>query len=252
MAEEKKKKSRLSATSPKGVYKYPRLNEPDYGNEKFPKPDGEFSVTLVLTRAAADTYITAPQKGFGGKSLADLHAEAVAEGEAKFKELKKPQRDKLGKVSVNALYTVLYDEDENETGEVSFKFAMKYKVDEWKNNVKTGKKRTNEMVIFDAKGNRMVKAPNIWGGTVGKVSFSPSPYFIEGTGAAGLKLALNAVQVIELVSNGAKSASGYGFEEEEGYSYEEPTATEDKDEFTDETGDKPAGGEAPSDGSSDF
>lgn len=234
MAEEKKKK-RPSLTSGKGTFKYPRLNEPDYGNEKFPKPDGEFSVTLIKSLADAEKFINTPFKALEGKTLNELHAEAIAAGEKAFKELKVEQRKKLKQVTANPLFATIYDEETEEpTGNVSFKFAMKYKVDEWKNNVKTGKKRTNEMVIFDAKGLRMSKAPNIWGGTVGKVSFSPGAYFIAGTGAAGLKLALNAVQIIELVSNGAKSASGYGFEEEEGYAYEESTA-EAKDEFADET-----------------
>jgi hypothetical protein len=251
MAEEKKKQKRPTLTSAKGVFKYPRLNEPDYGNDKFPKPDGEFSVTLVLKQADADAFVNAKQKALDGKSLADLHTEAVDAAKEAFGKMKKPAREKLGKVSVNPIYTVLYDEEENATGEVSFKFAMKYKVAVWKNGKKTDEKRKNECVIFDAKGLRMTKAPNIWGGTVGKVSFSPSPYFVEGTGAAGLKLSLNAVQIIDLVSNGAKSASGYGFEEEEGYAYEAPAA-EEKDEFSDETSEQ-AGTENPADdGSSDF
>lgn len=253
MAEEKKKK-RPTLTSDRGVFKYPRLNEPDFGTEKFPKPDGAFSVKLVMSLAAAEAFISRPQKALEGKSLADLHAEAIAEGQTKFKELKVDVRKKLKELTVNPIFKTLYDGDTEEpTGEVEFSFSMKYRVPVWKSGKKTDEKTTRNCVIFDAKGNRMKKAPNIWGGTVGKVSFAPSAYWVAGTGAAGLSLNLEAVQVIELVSNGEKSADAYGFGEEDGYTYEEPAA-EQKDEFADETG-KTGNSEAPSgtdDGSSDF
>ncbi len=264
MADEKKKQKRIEIISERGTFKFPRLNEADYGTEKFPKPDGSFSTKLVMSRADAEAFVNAPQKSLEGKSLADLHAAAVAEGEEAFSKLKKPQRDKLKSVTITPLYAVEYDKDndEVETGNVVFSVAMKHNVDEWKSGKKTGKKLKRYPVIFDGKGKRMGKLnqfgapitstlPNIWGGTVGKVSFTPSAYFVEGQGMAGLSLQLNAVQIISLVSNGARSADSYGFGAEEGYEYEEPTATaaEEGDEFS-----KPAGDAAPSDndGSADF
>jgi len=248
-----KKKARPTLTSPKGTFKYPRLNEPDFGNDKYPKKDGEFSVSIVMPRADADAFIATKFKALEGKSLADLHAEAMAAGKAEFAKFKKDRREKLKSVTENPIYAVEYNQEtDEETGNVIFKFAMKYRTAVWKNNKKTDQTRTNECVIFDSKGLRMKKAPNIWGGTVGKVSFSPSAYFIEGTAAAGLKLNLNAVQVIELVSNGAKSADQYGFGEEEGYTYEEPAA-EQADEFGSEASNTPAEeGATADDGSSDF
>lgn len=254
MAEDKKKKARPTLTSDKGTFKYPRLNEPDFGTEKYPKPDGAFSTKLVMTQAEADAFVARKFKALEGKSLADLHAEAIEAGKTAFKELKVDVRKKLKQVTENPIYKTIYDEETEEaTGNVEFSFSMKYKVDEWKSGKKTGKKVTKSCVIFDAKGIRMAKAPNIWGGTIGKVSFTPSAYWVAGTGAAGLSLNLNAVQIISLVSNGEKTADQYGFGEEEGYEYAPPA--EEADEFANETpkGDAgEAGAEAPSDGSSDF
>jgi hypothetical protein len=234
------------------VFKYPRLNEPDFGTKQYPKPDGAFSVKLVMSLAAAEAFIAKPQKALDGKSLADLHAAAIAEGEAKFKELKVDVRKKLKAVTANPLFKTLYGDDEEPTGEVEFSFAMKYRVPVWKNGEKTDQKTTRNCVIFDAKGNRMKSPPNIWGGTVGKVSFQPSAYWVAGTGAAGLSMNLEAVQIISLVSNGEKTADAYGFGEEDGYTHEEPTAG--KDEFSDETpkGEAATSDNEEGDGSSDF
>jgi hypothetical protein len=85
------------------------------------------------------------------------------------------------------------------------------------------------------------KLPNIWGGSEGKVSFAVSSYFIPGTAAAGLKLMLNGVQIIDLVSNGSRSADSHGFGEEEGYGYDpsefsEEEAGDDKSEAGSEGG----------------
>jgi len=74
----------------------------------------------------------------------------------------------------------------------------------------------------------MTKAPSIWGGTVGKVAFEVMPYFNNAQCEGGLSLRLDAVQIIELVSGGGKSASAYGFGEEEGYEH-------DNDAFADES-----------------
>lgn len=222
MADKKQKNPEF--TSPRGVFVYPKLNEPDYGNEQFPKPDGEYSVNLRLTREEAEQFINAKLK---------THLDAAyAEAEEAFAKLPVGTRKKLGKVTQNELFKIEYDkETEEETGFVTFKFAMKAS-----GKTKAGKEWSRKPVIFDAKGKKMVKAPDIWGGTEGKVSFEARPYFIPGTGAAGLKLALNAVQVIDLKSGGGRDAEGYGFGAEDGYEYDESDAGADDDNgFKDES-----------------
>lgn len=195
-------------TTPKGIFRYPALTKPDYGNEKFPKPNGEYKVQLVLSREAAEELITKLQPHYDA---------AIAEGEKKFKELKVENRKKLGSLTANDLFSEIYDQETEEpTGDVFFKFATGASG----KNAK-GESWIRKLALFDAKGKPLVKPPAIWGGTTGRVSFEVSPYFIAGTGAAGLKLYLTAVQVIDLVSGGGGNAAGYGFGEEDGYEAEE-------------------------------
>jgi hypothetical protein len=191
-------------TSPKGVFRYPALDKPDYGNEQFPKPNGEYKVQLVVSPDVADELL---------KKIQPLFDQAVTEGEELFAKLPIASRKKLGELTVNDLVSVIYDkETEEPTGEVFFKFStaasgVNAKKEKW----------TRKIALFDAKGKPIAKAPAIWGGTVGKVSFEAAPYFVPGTGTAGLKLYLTAAQIIDLVAGGSRGASEFGFGEEEGY-----------------------------------
>jgi len=207
-----KRTSAPQFTSFKGTFKYPKLNEPD---TKF-KAEGEYSVKLIGNEN--DPAVQALMA-----KLVPMHEAAVARGKALIKKGKS--------LSVNPLFTQVYDETTEEpTGEVEFVFKMGAS-GTYKNGPKAGQTWTRKPGLFDAKGNAMVKAPSIWGGTVGKVSFevgvdreSGEPgYFIPGTGTAGLSLRLLAVQVIDLVSGGQRTAAGYGFGEEDGYSASDDT-----------------------------
>ena len=184
---------------------FPKLNDAD---TKF-KAEGEYSVKLSLKAEEPAT------KAFIAK-LAPLHDAAVTKAEAEFKGLKVEARKKLGKVTVNPLFSTVYDQEtEQPTGDIEFKFAaMAGGIVK-----KTGKRWARKPAIFDAKGTILKNAPAIWGGTIGKVSFTVNDggYFIPGTGAAGLSLRLEAVQIIELRSGGGGSASDHGFGEEEGF-----------------------------------
>lgn len=221
MAEKRQKNPEF--TSPRGVFVYPKLNEPDYGTTEFPKPDGEYSVTLRLSHDEAEPLL---------KKLKPHLDAAYEAGREAFAKLPVGTRKKLKDITENDLFKVEYDrETEEETGYLLFKFTMKAS-----GKTKTGREWSRSPAIFDAKGKRMDKVPPIWGGTVGKVAFEARPYFIVGSGAAGLKLSLNAVQIIDLVSGGGRTADGYGFGEEDGYEYDEQdAATEDESGFKDET-----------------
>lgn len=197
-------------TSPRLNFKFPKLNEPDYGTKEYPNPDGSYSVKGVLKADSpeAQAFIAKLQPHYDA---------AIKAAEEEFKELKVETRKKLGGVQANDLFTTLYDpETEEPTGEIEFKFAMRAS-GEYKKGPKTGKRWTRSPDIYDAKGNLLRKVPAIGGGTIGKVSFEASPYFIKGTGVAGLKLSLLGVQVIELRSYGQRSAADHGFGEEDGY-----------------------------------
>ena len=75
------KKKAPQYTSPKGVFRYPRLSEPDTTYRE----EGEYSVQLILDSAVAEPLIA---------QLQPLYEEAVKEGSEKEKERKKTAREK--------------------------------------------------------------------------------------------------------------------------------------------------------------
>jgi hypothetical protein len=205
MATDKKPKL-VKGTTPRGVFVFPALTKPDYGNEAFPQPDGVYKVNLKLTEEEAEPLI---------KKLTPIYEQAEKDGQAEFDALPVANRKKLKNgFQLNDMYETEYDkETEEPTGYVIFKFKMKAS---GKN--KKGEKWTRKPGLFNAKGVALKNPPNIWGGTEGKVSFEVSPYFIAGQGQAGISLRLQAVQILELVSEGSKSASSFGFSsDEDGY-----------------------------------
>jgi hypothetical protein len=223
-----KRKSYPKYTSPRGTFRYPKLTEPDFGNEKFPKPDGEYKVDLILSSEEAKPLI---------EKLQPLHDEAMRDAQVEFDKLPVKTRKEFEKKGVtgpvaNSFYSEIYDEETEEpTGDVYFRFKMKASG----KSKKTGKVWKRKPVVFDAKGKPMVNPPEIWGGTIGKVSFEAVPYFISGTAAAGVRLSLSAAQVIELRSGGGGNAESYGFGEEEGYEYSDEDAPAKSEGFGNET-----------------
>ena len=205
-------------TTPKGVFKFPKLTAPDYGSKDYPDPDGSYKVTLVMPKAQAQKFIEQLQPEFD---------KAMEQGQEAFAKLPVANRKKLGGVKAQDFYAEVYDKDTEEpTGEIEFRFKSKAS-----GTRKDGKEWSRTMAIFDAKGTPAKNIKEIWGGTEGKVSFTASPYFVAATGTVGLSLRLEAVQVLKLVAGGARDAAGYGFGQEEG----EFDATEDSAGFTDET-----------------
>lgn len=200
MTETKKKKA-PTVISPRGVFIFPKLAEPD---TKF-KKEGEYSVKLRLSAEAGTELIA---------KLSDQHAEAIAEGAEAFKKLDVKARKKLGKLTENDLFSKVYDkETEEETGEVEFRFTAKASGINAKNKPWT----RGPITAFDAAGKPFKAVSKVWSGTEGKVAFVCFPYFVPASGAAGLSLKLEAVQVIELVGPGQRSSISYGFEEEDGF-----------------------------------
>ena len=211
-----KQPKRISYMSPRGTFRYPSLSLPDYGNEAFPKPDGEFKLSLICPLDdATSTFIA---------KLMPVWQEAIDKGDKAFEALPLPARKKLGKADPQMFYVEEYDtETEEPTGNVIFKFKTKYKI----TDSKTKEVRYNRIGLFDAKGKSMEyvdesgkgtgKYPAIYGGSIGKVSFTAREYFVGANGMAGLTLQLSAAQVIDLVSGGARTATSYGFGEEDGY-----------------------------------
>jgi hypothetical protein len=206
MAERKKYPT---INTPNGTFKWPKLTSVDYGTKEFPNKDGSYNLKLVMTHEEAAPLIEAIQP---------YYDEALEMAKREFSDLKIETRKKLEKkngktgLQVNPLYTEIYDkETEEPTGEVEFGFKMKAS-----GVRRDGSRWTRVPGIFDAKGQTFPKGIDIWGGTVGKIAFKPNPYWIPGTGLTGCGLGLEAVQVLELVSAGNRSADSFGFGAEEG------------------------------------
>lgn len=203
---------RPTFTSPKGSFKWPSLTKPDFGNEKFPKPDGEFKTSLIVPRSEAQALIDQLQPEWDA---------AIAAGKVDFAKMPIPQRKKFGAVKEQPFYADEFDpETEEETGNVVFNFKCKYKI----MDKKSGEARFNKIGLFDAKGKPLAAGVAVYGGTVGKIAFQVNPYFVAGQAMAGISLRLSAAQIIELVGPGARSASQFGFGQEDGYETEETEA----------------------------
>lgn len=200
-------------TSPRGVFVWPALSKPSYGSEDYPKPDGEYKVTLRL-----------PANDAAGlrASLSEVLAEAEAEAEQKFAALPVAQRKKLGGITKAEVGQDEYDRDTEEpTGNVLIKFSMKASGESKKNGVPTGSRWTRKPALFDSQGHPITKPLDVWGGTEGKVSFEAVPYFVAATGVWGISLRLQAAQILVLREGGQQQDAGaFGFAaeaEEDGF-----------------------------------
>ena len=156
--------------TPVGVAVYPRLNEPDY---KF-DPAGVFSVTVRV-----------PSKE--GQELKNKLDEMLDKWHAQYmKENRKPNVKRADLTVKPAV-----DDDGNETDELDFKFTMKHNV-----TTQSGKSWVQRPKLYDSQMKGFT-GPVIGGGSKLIVNFVPAPYHTAAMGC-GLKLRLNAVQIIEL------------------------------------------------------
>lgn len=219
----KQQQNRPKYVSPKGVFSYPRLTEPD---TKF-KDEGEYSVFLILDKDSPEAKkLMAQIDKAAAESLAEAKANAKNPAEAKKWETK------------YLPYTDVEDEETGEpTGQIKVKFTMKASGI----SKKTGKPWTRKPAIFDAKGKAITGDIKIGGGTVGKISYQIVPYAPTVQVGASVKLALEAVQIIELREWGERSADSYGFGAEEGYSYDEDNDRSFDDEGYDSDSDNDVG-----------
>lgn len=188
----------LSLITPKGPAVYPSLHAPD---TKF-DANGIYKVGISLSQEEAAPIIE------------------------KLTELRDSFRDEAKKLSKGKKVKdadLPYTEDE-ETGRITINTKMKA------SGEKDGRRWTQAPTLFDAKGKPLEAGLKVGGGSTIRIAFDASPFWTALVGL-GVTLRLKAVQVIELRSWGQKSAEGYGFGEEEGFSAEDV----DSSMFTTET-----------------
>lgn len=188
-------------TTPVGVAKWAWVSKAD---TKF-NSEGEFKVTLVLDKDAAEPLIETIEK-----ELKEFYSGLKAQGKKRIKEASKPYGEEV-------------DDEGDPTGNVEFKFKSKAKF-------------VPRIPIFDSVGKPMTGV-ELWSGSRIKVNTTLAPYS-AGIGE-GMAMRLNAVQVIDLVQGSNGSAEGYGFGEEDGYVHEdqEPSMEEEESEDIEDEGD---------------
>ena len=214
--QEAKRPQRERLITPKGVAVYPRLNTPD---TKF-NPEGVYSLRLRMSEEDA------------AEMMADLDARAQASYDKAVKDnggkTFKLVKGKKVELEKNDTYIrVLDDDGESFTGEIEFSFSMKATYKD-----KDGKVHKRKPGLADGKGKELKKPPNIYGGSIVKVNYTPSEYQINT--ASGVKLYLNAVQILTLVSGGGGDM-GFGAEEGADYSYEDDDSSGDFGDADDDT-----------------
>jgi hypothetical protein len=223
---EQKKPTRERLLTPKGVAVYPRITEPD---TKF-NADGLYQIRLRMSVADGQELMTKLDTMTDEK-----FAEVVAENGGKTFKIVKGKKTEFVR---NEPYTLVLDDDGNETGEVEFKFKMYAKV-----KSKDGSSRTQRPTLVDGKGKEIKKKIAVYGGSIVKINFTPSTY--SQTIGIGVTCYLNAVQILKLVSG---SGGNHGFEADEDAEY----SFEDDDSGFDDDDDNDGDGSSEEDGDTEF
>lgn len=196
-------------TTPRGVFIYPRLTEPD---TKFEKPDGEYQTKFALDAdAPMVTQLEELLEAYIEEELPRIESRADGLKGAKLNKVKR-LIEKARERDTNDLYETEYDDEGEETGRVLFKFKLKAVV-------KTEKKSwTQRPHLFDANAETIPDGTvNPWTGTEGKVNIEVFPYFMEKDGVFGLSLRLVGAQILKLVQGGGGASAGdMGFGAEDG------------------------------------
>lgn len=179
------KSTYITLVTPKGRAVYPHLSTPD---TKF-NPDGVYRVKLAVKTAEAEALL---------KSLDEVLKKGLEQA------MKENPKKKIKEA--NTPWDTNPDDDSETL--LSFKSNARIKV--------KGEMVSIRPALFDAKGKPLAKGINIGGGSILRVSFEAVPFYGAAIGA-GVSLRLKAVQVIELKTYGDRGATGFGFQEEDGY-----------------------------------
>lgn len=214
--------------SPKGKASYPRLNKPD---TKF-DPNGVYKAPLLVD--------TDEQAGGEFKELLDdLADQAFEQAVKQAVEAGAYKTEALARKKVTRAdlpYTVVEDEDGEETSVIKVNFKMKAHV-----VTKKGDEFDLKPKVFDAHKNELAKCPAVYSGSILRVAFKPVFWYTKKLGA-GVKLQMEAVQIIELVSGSeGGDADSYGFGEEDGYEYDAGAAGAGFDDESDDDDGAPSG-----------
>lgn len=224
----------LMIVTPRGIAVFPKLNKPDF---KF-ATEGSYETKLQIAPDSDDAVI-----GRDSVTQAELIAaletmrdEFLVEKKAELAASKDPKaKAKARTITTRDIGEPALDDDGNETGELVIKAKMKAS-----GVGKDGKPWKRTPKLFDAHNKAMkIDGPAIYGGSTLKLAAKAVPYYMAAENFVGVSLYLEAVQVLDLVTGGGRSASAYGFGSEEGgYAADE---SDDSSAFSDEGADAAGG-----------
>lgn len=190
-------------TTPKGIARYPHLNEPDTKFDSQRAKGGEYHVDLVLEEAEALPLI---------ERLKNVLGEWIKTKNAEQKELKrKPYKP------FNTPWEQEEDEEGNPTGRWIFKFKRGA---EWTD--RDGNVRTNKIEFFDSKSQKQ----GVLGETIGAGSELKVHFMVRGWASPlGISCALDLlkVQIINLKTYDGGEESNPFDVEEDGHTFESST-----------------------------
>lgn len=215
----RKFKDFVKGATPAGKLVFPHLKAP---NKRFEKEFGDYSVSLDLAGQPAEDFKKLIDETFE----AEYAHECKEKGEVLSKYNGRPYRQAT--------------EGKEKTpieGVTRFTFKRKAGGRYGPNHPQAGEIWHTSVPVFGARGSTKV-IEDVWGGTTARVSFIIVPWYSNALGF-GVRLQLEAVQVIDLVTQGERAPEEYGFDECDGYV---PSATPETMETDDaELGDEEGG-----------
>lgn len=199
-----KKPALEKLTTPKGIAVFPKLVTPDEYKGKT-----KYSTGIKFLKADVQDLLdklTAKAQAVFDEKKAEL-AEKLADAKGAAKAAAKKKIDEM---SLHLPFKPDYDEDGNENDYVILKASMNASYVD-----KKGKTVHIKPSLYDAKAHPIKKAIDVWGGSEIKVSAALLPTYVDSSGACGITLRLQGVQIITL-RQGGQSAEQMGFGAEEG------------------------------------
>lgn len=227
------KAPRIKKVTPRGILQYPKLNQINFGTEKFPVKGGNFETDIIINKNEPDFVAF---ENF----LKPLYDQAADLAASKWAELPVNVRKEFEKKGVKGpvlrpLIKEMYDE---KTEELLDTVRMKFKMPAGgvrKNGPKAGTKWFMRPAAIDAKGQPLPlflengaahpKARRIYQGTLARIGFEVDTnkdgsigYFVASDATYGIRATMQVIRVLQYGSAQGVNLSGYGFEgEEEGY-----------------------------------
>jgi len=189
-----------------GSAMWAKVMEPD---TKF-VPEGQYTIKVVMPVTEA----------------AELCEQLDSYATQKLAEVVKEQPKLKAVLSTTPAYTTEYDEDGNDTGNVTFNCKLKAV-----QVLRDGTKRVQKPFVCDSKVKPINPDTLIGNGSKVIVKVQPNPYMMPATKTVGVSLKMLGVQVIDLVEYGMPTTNL--FDEEDGYITQAVVKDDNQEMFND-------------------